>query len=89
MFELKTFYANLTQNQKLNMLQLFYDMYYNTNQEVAIYGDEYYYLTAEILLGRLPIKLQYLADTFIEIIIEKYPEFKPYYKPFLEEGETY
>lgn len=82
MHDIKTFCVRLSNEEKIGIQQCFLDMYYNTDQDTSLYAEEYYYVTAEIMQGKLPIALKYLSKEFIDILVEKYPFLKEYYKNY-------
>lgn len=48
----------MTMEQKLEIIDFFYDQYYNTNQDVEAFAQEFYFTTGNILLGRIPLDLK-------------------------------
>lgn len=82
MHDIKTFCVRLSNEEKIGIQQCFFDMYYNTDQDASLYGEEYYYVSSEIMQGKLPISLKYLSKEFIEILVEKYPFLKEYYEKY-------
>jgi len=48
----------MTFEQKLEIIDFFYDQYYNTNQDVKDFAQEFYFTTGNILLGRIPLDLK-------------------------------
>ena len=88
MHDIKTFCVRLSNEEKIGIQQCFFDMYYNTDQDASLYGEEYYYVTAEIMQGKLPITLKYLSKEFIEIVVKKYPFLKEYYANYAINEDT-
>jgi hypothetical protein len=81
---MKVFFADLTSTEKNKLINAFFDMYYNTNQDEEDFTKEYFYLAKEISKGRVPYNLEFLSNEFIDTVIEKIPRLEEYYKPFLE-----
>ena len=48
----------MTLEQKYEIIDFFYDQYYNTNQDVETFAQEFYFLTGHILLNRIPLELK-------------------------------
>lgn len=68
----RTVYAELTVEEKEILIQLFYDLYFNTDQDPEEFGHEFFALVGTILSGSIPMKLEYLTD-FEEAIIYSVP----------------
>lgn len=67
-----TVYANLTDEEKEILIQLFYDLYFNTDKDSEEFGHEFFTLVGTILSGSIPLKLEHLVD-FEEAIIDSVP----------------
>lgn len=76
-------FADLTNEEKVILLNAMFEMYYDTDQDADEFSKEYYYLSSEILKGRIPIKLNYLID-FENRVLDLIPRLNDYYRPFKE-----
>lgn len=68
----RTVYANLTSEEKEILIQLFYDLYFNTDQDSEEFGHEFFSVVGTILSGSIPLELEYLVD-FEESMIDSVP----------------
>lgn len=68
----RTVYANLTSEEKEILIQLFYDFYFNTDQDPEEFGHEFFALVGTILSGSIPLELEHLVD-FEEAMIDSVP----------------
>lgn len=64
---------SLSNEEKVQMIAFYYDMYWNTDQDAAVFGEEYYHLTIGLCKGEIPCKLEYLSD-YKDGLIEEFPE---------------
>ena len=62
----------LTDPQKLELIDLFHDWYCNTNQDTEDFSKEFYYVVEDILHGCIPVKLIYLDD-YQDLLVEACP----------------
>lgn len=74
-----TAHANLTNEEKEILIQLFYDMYFNTDQDVEDFAPEFFYTVGAILTGAVPLKLEKLSDEFIQEVIAEIPRLESIY----------
>lgn len=58
----KTVYANLTTEEKERLIQLFYDLYFDTAQDTEEFSTEFYHVVGTILSGSVPTELEYLIE---------------------------
>lgn len=72
-------YADLNSEEKEILIQLFYEMYFNTEQDVKEFGSEFFFLVGTILSGSIPLKLEYLVG-FEEAILLELPRLEPYFE---------
>lgn len=68
----KTVHVDLTAEEKEILIQLFYDLYFNTGQDVEEFSGEFFFLVGAILGGSVPIQLEFLIE-FEEPLIEAIP----------------
>ena len=68
----RTVYANLTSEEKEILIQLFYDLYFNLDQDSEEFGHEFFSVVGTILSGSIPLELEYLVD-FEESMIDSVP----------------
>ena len=52
----------LTSEQKLELISVFYALYYDTAQDTETFAKEFYHLVNSIQRGTLPAELEYLTD---------------------------
>lgn len=67
--------VNISDKDKFQMIEFFYNHYYNTNQDAIKFSEEFYFVVGEISMGMVPIKLEFLSN-FIEEFVNLFPEFK-------------
>lgn len=72
--EIVTIKRNLTKEQKILLIETFYKMYYNTDQDTEDFATEFYDIVGLISIGEVPVKLKFLAD-FQETIFELIKEY--------------
>lgn len=77
--ENEVIYADLNSEEKEILIQLFYEMYFNTEQDVKEFGSEFFFLVGTILSGSIPLKLEYLTD-FEEAVILEIPRLEPLFE---------
>lgn len=80
---------NLSNNAKVDLINLFFWLYINTGNDVQDFSSEYYFISNYIIDGYIPVELKYLSDwdnvnpndvpgnTFIEIL-KKYKIYGKY-----------
>lgn len=68
----RTVYTDLTVEEKEILIQLFYDLYFNTDQDSEEFGHEFFAIVGTILSGSIPLELEYLVD-FEEAMIDSVP----------------
>ena len=52
----------LSAEDKLNLIMSFHENYYNTNQNVEVFAEEFFTVVEKISNGYVPVKLDYLTD---------------------------
>lgn len=70
--------ADFNDEEKLQLINIFYECYFNTNQDTDVFSEEFFYLVGNIKDGYIPIKLEHLVD-FIPCILEKMPHLAKYF----------
>lgn len=69
----------LTDEEKASLIEVFYNCYYDTNQDTKVFATEFYEVVGTILSGFTPTKLNHLAE-FEEYVVEAIPRLKEIYK---------
>lgn len=64
---LKKLYVGFSKTEQFVLIKTFHEMYFNTDQDMKNFSDEYYEVVNLILNGFLPLELEKLID-FKEII---------------------
>lgn len=67
--------VSIADSTKAQMIKFFYDKYHDTDQDIAIFGEEFYFVVGEISMGMIPVKLEFLSY-FLEDFDDTFPEFK-------------
>lgn len=70
------FQTSLTEKQKFNLITLFFESYYNTNQKTDEFSSEFYDLMDKIYKGIIPIEAELLSveciyDEILNILEDK------------------
>lgn len=76
---MNTINAELTDNEKLLLIELFYDLYFNTNQRTSEFSREFYHLTKDIMKGNIPLQLNNLVD-YSDSVIKAVPRLKSFFR---------
>ena len=62
----------LTAEEKIEMIEFYFDCYFNTDQDVEEFASEYYYLTKSIISGQIPCQLEFLTG-YKELMANQFP----------------
>jgi hypothetical protein len=80
--------CQLTDSEKLQMIKLLADCYFNTDQDTEKFASEFFYVVHEILQGRAPIKLEFLTD-FEDTLATAIPAYVEIYEEFYKQNFVY
>ena len=64
----------LTDKEKVEMIEFYFDCYFNTDQDGEEFAPEYYYLTQKITLGNIPCHLTFLS-CYKEMMADRFPQY--------------
>ncbi len=64
----------LTAEEKVEMIEFYFNCYFNTDQDVEEFASEYFYLANSIISGQLPCRLRYLSG-YKELLVNQFPKY--------------
>ena len=66
----KHYKLDATSEQKLELIDGMYYIYYNTNQDSSVFAEEFFYLVGAIMDGTFPVDLEFISG--YEQLAQKY-----------------
>lgn len=64
----------LTAEEKVEMIEFYFDCYSNTDQDVEEFAPEFFCLTQSIISGQLPCRLRHLSE-YKGLLVNQFPKY--------------